>query len=333
MVISARRLLSAILILVVAILVGIVGYQAIEGWGFLDSLYMTVITLATVGYGETHPLSPEGRIFTIVLIFTGVGTLAYGLSTATAFVVEGTLNNVLERRRMDREISRMKNHIIVCGGGETGRHIIEEFIKTGVPFVVIEKDVETIKQLKRVGRFSYIEGDATQDEILLEAGIKKAKGLITTLPLDKDNLFVILTARDLNPDLRIVTKALEPEERSKLTKVGADVVVPTSYIGGLRMASEMVRPTVVSFLDRMLRRAHDAVRVEEAQIPVGSPMAGRTLRESEIFAKTGLVIIGLVRGDSHEFNLPPDTLLLEGDALIVCCTPEQLQNFKNVLAG
>lgn len=330
---SGRRLITAVLLLILALLFGVVGYQLIEGWSFLDSFYMTVITLATVGYGEVHPLSPIGRVFTIFLIMMGVGVLTYGLTAITAFVVEGTLTNIIGRRRMEADIKKLKDHIIICGLGETGRHIAEEFLKIRVPFIVIEKDPERIKHMQKIGPFLYSEGDPTDDEALLRVRIREARGLITTLPQDRDNVFVILTARGLNPNLRIVTRLIEEEARAKLGKAGADAIVSTNFIGGLRMASEMVRPTVVSFLDKMLRAAAADVRVSEAKIPAGSKLIGRTLGEARIYEKTGLTVISIARDDTFELNPSADTRLKEGDELIVCCTSEQLKKLSDMVGA
>lgn len=330
---STRRLVTAVMFLLLAMIAGVVGYQVVEGWNFLDSLYMTVITLATVGYGETNPLTPTGRVFTMVLIMGGVGALTYGLTAATAFVVEGTLTGIIGRRRMEAEINKLKDHVILCGIGETGRHIAEEFLKIQVPFIVIEKDEERIKEMGKIGRFLSIEGDATDDEILLGARIAEARGVIAALREDRDNVFVILTARGLNPSLRIVSKVVEIESRVKLAKAGADAVVSANFIGGLRMASEMVRPTVVSFLDKMLRASGDAVRVEEAKIPSGSKLAGGTLGEAGIYEKTGLTVIAVARGDKYELNPGPDSRLQDGDGLIVCCSVDQLEKLRSLAAA
>lgn len=330
---SSRRLITAILFLVLALITGVVGYQVVEGWNFSDSIYMTVITLATVGYGETNLLTPAGRIFTMFLIMVGVGSLTYGLTAATAFVVEGTLTDIIGRRRMEAEIQKLNDHIILCGMGETGRHIAEEFLKIRVPFIGIDKDGDRIKQMEKIGRFLYIEGDATNDETLLRARIKKARGLVTAMPQDRDNVFVILTARGLNPNLRIVSRVVEQESRVKLLKAGADETVSTNFIGGLRMASVMIRPTVVSFLDKMLRAGGDDVRVAEAKIPPGSGIVGRSLREASIYEKTGLIVIGIARIDSYELNPGPDTKLQEGDGLIVCSSVEQLRKLNDLVAA
>lgn len=330
---STRRLVSAILFLVLALIVGVVGYQLIERWNFSDSLYMTVITLATVGYGETNPLTPTGRIFTMFLIMIGVGSLTYGLTAATAFVVEGTLTDIIGRRRMEAEIHKLNDHIILCGIGETGRYIAEEFLKTRVPFIVVDKDGDRIRQMEKIGRFLHIEGDATDDEVLLEARIKEARGLVAALPHDRDNVFVILTARGLNPNLRIVSQVIEEESRVKLLKAGADETVSTNFIGGLRMASVMIRPTVVSFLDKMLRASGDDVRVAEAKIPAGSKLAEHSLGDARVYEKTGLTVIAIARGERYELNPSPGARLHEGDGLIVCCSVDQLKKLNDLVAA
>lgn len=330
---STRRLVTAILFLVLSLILGVVGYQVVEGWNFSDSLYMTVITLATVGYGETNPLTPAGRIFTMLLIMIGVGALTYGLTAATAFVVEGTLTDMIGRRRMEAEIHKLNDHIILCGLGETGRHIAEEFLKIQVPFIAIDKDGDRVKQMEKIGRFLRIEGDATADEVLLRARIKEARGLVAALPQDRDNVFVILTARELNSHLRIVSQVIEEESRVKLLKAGADETVSTNFIGGLRMASVMIRPTVVSFLDKMLRASGDDVRVAEAKIPSGSRLAGNTLSEAGIYERTGLTVIAIAQGEKYELNPGPDMRLREGDGLIVCCSVEQLKKLNDLVAA
>lgn len=330
---SGRRLRSALLLLIATFLVGVVGYQLSEGWSTFDALYMTVITLATVGYGETHPLSPPGRVFTIALIMVGVGVLTYGVTAATAFVVEGTLTNLIGRRKMEADIRKLDDHVILCGAGDTGRHIAEELSKTRVPFVVIDQDGDRINALEKIGRVLSIVGDATQDEILLQARILQAKGLIAALPQDRDNVFAVLTARALNRNLRIVSKVIGLESRAKLEKAGADATVSTNAIGAMRMASELIRPTVVSFLDTMLRADGGDVRIEEVKLPPTSTLAGRTLREAAIYEQTGLLVMAIGKGQAYELNPSPELRLQAGDGLIVCCQPEQLARLRNLVTA
>lgn len=317
-----------------ALTAGTLGYRLIEGWSLFDALYMTVITLATVGYGETHPLSPAGRLFTIGLIIVGVGILTYGVTAAAAFVVEGTLTDVIRRRRMEQTISQLTGHIVLCGLGETGRHVAEECLKTRVPCVVIEQSRERIRQMQKLGPFLWIEGDAIDEEVLIRARIRQAKGLVSALAQDRDNVFVVLTARALNPSLRIVAKVVEVESQAKLMKAGADATVSVNAIGGLRMASQLIRPTVVSFLDQMLRAGGETVRVESVKIPAGSKLIGSRLGEAKSYEKTGLLVIAIARGpSSYELNPSPQTPLREADELIVCGSREQLQRLTDLAAA
>ena len=330
---ASRRRRFAFFLICGVLLTGVVGYHLIEGWNLFDSLYMTVITVATVGYGETHPLTPAGRVFTIVLIMLGVGVLAYGLTAATAFLVEGTVSDLLRRRRMENEIKALRQHIVLCGIGETGRHVAGDFLRSRIPFVVIDMNREQIRNMEKIGQFLYIEGDATNDQVLLRAGIKQAKGLVSALPQDRDNVFVILTARELNPSLRIISKVDEVESCAKLMKVGADAVISANLIGGLRMASEMVRPTLVSFFDTMLQASNGTVGLEAVKIPNASKLVGRQLREAGIYEQTGLVVIALARGQNYEFNPSPQSRLNEGDDLVICCSAEQLKKLREFVSA
>ena len=245
-----ERLLQIVILLIGVIAFGTLGYQLIEAWSAFDALYMTVITVASVGFMEVHPLSPAGRAFTMVLIVVGLGTVAYGLGTITAFWVEGDLSHIWEKRLMERRIASLRGHVIVCGGGETGRAIARELLATRTPFVVIEMDPGQEPALRKLGPdFLYILGDATDPGVMREAHVETARGLIACMPSDKDNLFTMLTARELNPQVRIVTRVGSDDSRSKLIRAGADAVVSSKTIGALRLASEMLRPHVVSVLD------------------------------------------------------------------------------------
>ncbi len=332
MTVDIRKRLAIILILLLMIIIsGVVGYEVIEKWGLLDSIYMVVITLASVGYSETHPLSDAGRVFTVFLILGGMGVLFYSLSTITMFIVEGELQDALRRRRMNKQVQDLNDHYIICGSGETGKNIVGELVKTKRDFVVIEQSIDNIKQLNEPN-LVYIEGDATEDAILIEAGIKKAKGLVSALPSDRDNLFVVLTARELNPDLRIVSRCIEEESESKLRKAGADSVVSPNIIGGLRMASELIRPATVSFLDIMLRGEEKALRVEEARIGPDSHLIGKSIGEAKIPQKTGLLIVALNKeGQDYQFNPSSSIKLAANDVLIVIGSPEQVNDLKEMV--
>ncbi|MBI2561910.1 MAG: potassium channel protein [candidate division NC10 bacterium] len=313
---------------------GTAAFMLVEGWPFLDALYMTTITLSTVGFQEVHPLTTGGRLVAMALILGGTGSLAYGLSVVTAFIVEGELRDVLGKRRMEKALAKLHGHVIVCGAGETGKHVVEELLKTHTPCVVIEQNLVRLKHLERFGPTPVIEGDATDGEVLTRARIGVARGLITTLPSDKDNLFVILTARELNPKLRIVSRAIQDDSDPKLRKAGADAVVSANQIGGLRLVSEMIRPQVVSFLDSMLRDPHRVLRVEEAEVVPGSPVVGKTLGALDLINRVGLVVIAKRHGPEgdYEYNPKGSSRLEVGDFLIVCGGPGQIDALREVLA-
>jgi voltage-gated potassium channel len=284
---------------------GTAGYVGIEGWSIFDALYMTVITVASVGFQEVHPLSAEGRAFTIALIIAGFGTVAYGLSAITAFWVEGDLLNVWESGKMERRVAGLRDHIVVCGGGDTGRHIARELLATRTPFVVIEIDRGQEEHLKRLGpEVIYVFGDATDAETLRQAGVGAARGLLACLPSDKDNLFALLSARELNPKIRIVSRVVDEASRGKLLRAGADAVVSSTSIGALRLASEMIRPTVVHVLDAMLREA-GAVRVQE--IVVGAAVAGQSLGALKLQERAGLIVFALREGASGRHTRSPSS--------------------------
>jgi voltage-gated potassium channel len=331
-----RRIVVLLVALVGLLALGTLGYMLIEGWSAFDGLYMTVITIATVGYGETHPLSIAGRAYTMALILVGLGVAGYGLSTVTAFLVEGRLTGILGKRKMEQKIKTLREHVILVGWGDTAKHVADELAKAGTPFVVIERDHAIELRLERLGTVLYIIGDAADTAVLQQARVESARGLITATSSDKDNLFVVLTARELNPGLRIVSRFVAEDSRTKLIRAGADVVVSADMIGGLRMASEMLRPHVVSFLDAMLRETvGTTVRVEEVQVPPDSPWVGRTLAEARIQEKVGVVVFGLREAATgrYLFNPAPSSTLSAGDVLIGCADRDQLTSLRRLVGG
>lgn len=324
------RLLLIVALLVSVTAVGTVGYVLIEGWTIADALYMTIITLSSVGFGEVHPLSNAGRVFTMALIVCGLGVVAYGLSAITAHWVEGDLSNLWEKRRMERRIADLNGHIVVCGGGETGRHIIRELGATRTPFVCIEQNPEHAETLRRAGPdVLYIIGDATETAVLQAARVEQARGLICSMPADKDNLFTLLTARELNPRLRIVSRVSGEDARGRLLKSGADAVVSNKSIGALRLASEMLRPHVVSVLDAMIRETSD-IRVHE--ITVGPGAAGRSLAGLKFHERAGIVVFALREGTTqrHFFNPAAERSLAAGDILIACADAAQVEAARRI---
>ncbi len=313
------------MIILIVVCIGTLGYSLLEQWSVVESLYMTIITMTTVGYGEVRPLSTSGRLFTITLIIASIGIAGYVFSTITAFVVGGEINRILRGRRMDKQIAKLKDHIILCGAGGTGFHIAEEFYRTNTPFVVIEQDKEALRMLSQLEDILYLRQDATQDETLLMAGIKKAHGLVTTLREDKDNVFVVLCARSLNPQLRIVSRLVEDEHAQLLRKAGADQIVSPNAIGGMRMASVMLRPTMVSYLDEMLKVIGQTLRVEEIRVDEFPDLLSCSLGEVDIRKRTGALVMA-IKSQQHgyQFNPGAQTVLQSGDILIVIGTEEQL---------
>lgn len=315
---TIRRAFQLSALLVFILCAGVLGYHYIEGWSLFDAFYMTVITLATVGYGETHPLTLPGRMFTIFLILGGMSIIFYALTEITTFVVEGEMTGFLRRSRMNRHISKLKNHYILCGAGKSGVHVLNELRKTGRNCVVIEKDPAKVKNLLSE-RVPVVEGEATEDQVLRLAGIDRAAGLVTALPSDKDNLFVVITARGLNPKIRIVSKVDEITSREKFLRSGANTAVSSTFIGGMRMASELIRPTTVSFLDTMLYGT-PSLRVEEVHVGSTSRYIGSTLGTCDAIQQSGVVLVSIKDGTTKEgfrFNPPAETRLRAGDTLII----------------
>ncbi len=325
-----RKLINTFILIVFVFISGVAGYVIIEGWSVFDSLYMTVITLASVGYGETHELLTAGRAFTIILIVVGMGAFVYAVSMVTALFIEGELNGYLRRKKMIARIDKLRSHYIICGAGSVGRHVIDELHKTNREFVVIERDMAMIEKVAHKEKLLFLQGDASEDEVLIKAGIKRASGLICALPNDKDNLFVVITAKSLNSSLRIVTRAVEDESIAKLRKAGADSIVSANAIGGMRIASEMIRPKVVSFLDKMLRSQDASLRVEEISPGPASNLIGKTMKEANITDSTGLLVIATHNMKSGDYRYNPKSTYIfdKDDVLITIRNIKQLEEFK-----
>ena len=322
-----NRLVAVFLVLLLVVAGGTAGYYLIgDGrWVLADCLYMTVITLTTVGFGEVltgMETVQYARGFTLIILLVGMGVVVYFASTLTAFIIEGDLKRAFRQGRMRKRTDKMEKHVIVCGAGSTGRHVVEELIATHTPVVAIDRSLTVLEEIAHhhpKARYSYIVGDATDDDVLVQARLDHATGLVASLSSDKDNLYLVVTARQSNPSLRIVARCIEVEVLEKLRKAGADSVVSPNFIGGMRMVSEMVRPAVVKFLDEMLRDKRAAYRIEEVAIPAGSRVARKTLAEADLRRVTGVsVLAAQPRPDApYAYNPDPDTTLTEGMVLVV----------------
>lgn len=306
------------------------GYEA----SLLDCAYMTLITLTTIGYGEIMPYAtlPEVRLFTIFVIIFGIGTFLYFISAATSFIFDGQLRAYLQRKSMDRQIAKLEGHIIVCGLGQTGLHTCEELVKTQHAVVGIDRSPERVKLIDDLldNKVFTLTGDATEDALLEEAGIRRAHGLMASLPDDRDNLFCTITARTLNPNIKIVTRAVDKKSAEKIAKAGADRVVSTHFIGAMRMVSEMIRPQVVRFLDVMLQRSDDVVRIEEVRLGAEASAVGKTIHEAVTAPYPQLLVLAAYKpgGQSYQHNPSPDVTLEAGIVLVVMGGVEAVQRLR-----
>lgn len=332
-----RGLAAAAALFAVLLAVGVVGYRVIEpSSSWVDALFMTVITLTTVGYGEVISLEghPGGKLFTMVLVIVGLGIALYFVSTGTALLVEGHLGNAFWRRRMHRQADGLKGHHIVCGSGETAVHAARELHDVGQDVVVICDDADRLESLRqRLPSVTIVEGDPGLDDVQKAAGVERAAGLVAATENDKENVIVTLTARQVNHELRIVARATDMGMTAKLYNVGADSVVAPSHIGGLRLASELIRPTVVSFLDQMLRDRDRNLRVGEVPIPSTSPYAGKRVADLELRSASNALLLACRCGDgSWVYNPTEDMELSDGVTLILMGTPEDLGKLGALVA-
>src|SRR5918993_243699 len=331
---ALRLVQGAVLALVVIATVGVLGYMVFEGWSFLDALYMTVITLTTVGYKEVRELDTSGQLWTMALLITGVGTLFYAAVSFVELVVEGTVRGYFARRRMDATINKLSGHYILCGYGRVGRQVAQEFSDEGVPFVVVDQDPKKVEECLEKA-YPALLGEASEDTTLEEAGIRRAYGLVATVNSDADNVFVVLSARKINPSLHIVARASSDESASKLEIAGADRTLSPYAVGGRRLASLATQPLIVDFLDIVTRGEKGLeFRLEEFGVPKESPLANHTIGKLKIGAKTGAMVLA-IRTPEGRFDTTPSARdeIHPGDTLLVLGTREQVGRLEALMRG
>ncbi len=314
--------------LLALVLIGVAGFHFIEGWPWFDGWYMVLTTITTIGYGEVHPLSHIGRIFNTFIIVTGVGLVLLFFGGATQALLEFELQSVFGRRRMDREIGRLSDHYIICGAGRVGRSVARELARKPLPFVIVDSSQEKLARYAAEGWLTLV-GDATQANVLRELHIDRARGLVAATTTDATNIYIILTARSLNPKLNIIARASEEEAEKHLLTAGADHVVSPYNFAGYRIAQTFMRPNVVDFFDTAMNQ-QKPLEIEEVQVQPGSRFAGRTLESSRIRQEMGVIVLAIKGEDSHmRFNPPPDEVIHVGDHLIAMGEPEGLRRLED----
>jgi voltage-gated potassium channel len=325
------KLYVALGLILAMISIGIVGFIVIEKYTLLEAFYMTIITIATVGFQEVHPLSESGRLFTAFLIITSFGTFAYAISAITKYVVEGEFNYYYKFFKVNNTINKLSNHVIICGYGRNGKQAATVLQSNKQQFVIIEKNESLVEQVREHG-FLCIQGDCTQDELLHKTGISNARALITTLPIDADNLFVVLTARSINPKLTIISRASDDNSDKKLKIAGANNVIMPDRIGGAHMASLVIKPDVIEFLDHITGQGGPNINLEEIvfnELP--EHLRNHTIKDLEVRNKSGANIIGFKTADGeYVINPSADTKIIPGAKLFVLGTPDQVSKLREL---
>ena len=314
---------------------GIAGFMVIEDFDFWEAVYMTVITVTTVGFNEVKPLSFEGRLFTIGLIMSSFGTFAYTITELTKYVIDGEFRRLLLHYRVDRTINKLKGHTIICGYGRNGKQAYNTLLDNGVQCVVVEKERSLVTELMESDKVLYVEGDATHDEVLIRAGIKEAAALITTLPNDADNLFVVLTARVNSPKIKIISRASEDNSDTKLRHAGVDNVIMPDKVGGAHMAQLVVKPDVVEFIDLLTGQSAVDTHIEEIQCStLPESYIGQSIMELNVRKNWGANIVGFKTSQGeYVFNPSPDTKIQLSSKLFVLGTSKQITDMKNDISN
>lgn len=329
-----RKIILSASLLTFILFVGVAGYSLLENMSFLDALYMTVITVATVGYREVTELSDAGKIFTIFLIITSFGIFAYAISSITQFIVEGEFNQFFKNRKKVDQIAKLHNHVIICGFGRNGRQAAQVLKNHHQRFVVIEKDNNITDNITHKYRHLVLNGDASNDETLLKAGIQRARAIITTLPNDADNLFIVLSARHLNPNIYIISRASEENSDTKLKIAGANKVIMPDKVGGAHMGTLVLKPDTVELIEMISSQGLNDVSLEEILFSdLSESLQHKTLKELELRHKCGANIIGFKTPDGqYIINPSPDTPIIPNSKIFVLGTKEQIKKLKTILS-
>jgi voltage-gated potassium channel len=329
-----RRYLIFSCVPLALLVIGTMGYYFIEDdYSLFDALYMTVITLTTVGYGEVRPLSPWGRAFTMVFLLVGVFSLFYSATEIIRGIITGELQDQFGRQRMARALAGMKDHVIICGFGRMGRYVAQEFARQGVGFVVVDRESEFPERFKISGGLPVI-GDATNDDVLKRAGIDRARAIVSVLPNDAENLYVTMSARLLSPTVFIVARAESETAERKILQAGANRVVALYELGGNRIAQAVLRPTVMEFIELATRTEHLELQIEQTRLETGSPLLGTTLADSHIGKNLNVIIVAIKKNDGQMiYAPPPDTALGYGDTLVALGKRPQLNELERLARG
>ena len=322
--ITRRRLIFASVIVFTMIAIGTVGFRYFEHYSWLDSFYLSAQTMTTVGYGDLAPTTAGGRVFASLLMLTGVGAVLYGLTLLGQAVIRSEMVNVFGKRRKMKEMENLEGHYIVCGAGRVGRRIIRNLERQKLPHVIIERNEDRLSELDPDSSLVIV-GDATSEENLLRAGVKRAKGLASCLPDDAANVYVVLTARGLNPELHIVARAVEEQAEPTLIRAGASRVVAPTIIGSQSMARALLKPAIADFMDSIIAETHDLV-FEEIAIDPNSTYAGKNLKDTNIMSELSLIVVAIRRKDGElAFQPKGDTIIADGDLLVVIGKAESVQ--------
>ncbi len=326
-----QKLMIVIIFILGVLTIGTWGYMVLLEVSFVDALYMTVITITTVGYTEVGEMTDQAKYFSMVVIFMGLGTVGYAVTAGATLLLEGTFREGWRRRKMEKQIKELKDHYILCGAGETGQSVINQFEKSKVDFVVIEIKERIVKELMERGVL-VIQGDGTHEEALEKAQIYKAKGLVSSLPKDAANVFAVLTARQMNPNLYIVSRSVEANSREKLKKAGANNTISPNVIGGMRMASFVIRPSIISFLDIITHAGDVVLDLEDVVICENSSLKNQSLKEAKIPERTGLVVLAIQKKGAEMPRLNPsyDEKLQQGDTMIVLGQKDQVNQLREI---